>query len=196
MEIDRKRLDTAIVYLQRIADGNNPVNNMPAEEDSVLNNPNVIRCMYFVKEILEEVKRNNGTIGRVKRSKKEEFPVESTASFSYQEDKSITGFLAQLNAVIDEEKFKKLGLKPVMLWLKADGCIEEKKYEEFGNIFKVPTEKGIDLGMRTEERIGVSGKRYIVTVYGRKAQEYIVNHIKQILEKQNDISENATERKL
>ena len=50
------------MYLQRIADGNNQVNNMPAKEDSVLNNPNVIRCMYFVKEVLEEVKRNDGFI--------------------------------------------------------------------------------------------------------------------------------------
>ena len=64
MDIDIKKLDTAILYLQRIAEGNNPVNNMPAEEDSVLNNPNVIRCMYFVKEVLEEVKRNDGFIGK------------------------------------------------------------------------------------------------------------------------------------
>ncbi|CBK74998.1 hypothetical protein CIY_23470 [Butyrivibrio fibrisolvens 16/4] len=69
MEIDINKLDTAILYLQRIADGKNPVNNMPAESDSVLNNPNVIRCMYFTKEILEEVKRNGGNIGK-KFSKK------------------------------------------------------------------------------------------------------------------------------
>lgn len=50
-QLDQKKLDMAIIYLQRIADGNNPVNNVPAEEDSVLNYPNVIRCMYFVKEL-------------------------------------------------------------------------------------------------------------------------------------------------
>ena len=74
MDIDAKKLDIAILYLQRIADGNNPVNNMPAGEDSVLNNPNVIRCMYFVKEVLEEVKRNDGVIGRkTRKSKKQNF---------------------------------------------------------------------------------------------------------------------------
>ena len=35
-------------------------NNKPTEEDSVLNNPNVIRCMYFVKEVLTAVKENSG----------------------------------------------------------------------------------------------------------------------------------------
>ena len=64
--VDMKKLETAIVYLQRISDGNNPINNLPADEDSVLNNPNVIRCMFFVREILEEVKRNNGYIGIVR----------------------------------------------------------------------------------------------------------------------------------
>ena len=28
--VDMKKLETAIVYLQRIADGNNPINNLPA----------------------------------------------------------------------------------------------------------------------------------------------------------------------
>ena len=32
--VEKKKLDTAILYLQRIADGNNPVNNMSAEKNS------------------------------------------------------------------------------------------------------------------------------------------------------------------
>lgn len=39
--VDTKKLETAILYLQRITEGHNPVNNMPAEEDSVLNNPDM-----------------------------------------------------------------------------------------------------------------------------------------------------------
>ena len=67
--VEMKKLETAITYLQRMAEGNNPINNLPAEDDSVINNPNVIRCMFFVKDILEEVKRNDGYIGkRVRKS--------------------------------------------------------------------------------------------------------------------------------
>ena len=54
--VDLVKLETAIKYVERIAEGNNPVNNLPMEEDAVLNNPNVIRCMYFVKGVLEEVR--------------------------------------------------------------------------------------------------------------------------------------------
>lgn len=36
--VDIKKLETAILYIQRIVNGNNPVNNMPLEDDAVLNN--------------------------------------------------------------------------------------------------------------------------------------------------------------
>lgn len=183
MEIDKNKLDTAIVYLQRIADGNNPVNNMPADEESVLNDPNVIRCMYFVKEVLEEVKRNNGVIGKKgKRPPKEEFPVkEVVADFVYQEDKHITSFLAQVNDLIDTEKYQKLGYKMIIQWLINKGYIEEENFEEFGKTFKVPTEQGEELGIYTEKRMGKKGTGYIVTIYGKEAREYIISNLERIL---------------
>ena len=42
MQIDMQKLEVAMKYIERIADGKNPVNNKPTEEDSVLNNPNVV----------------------------------------------------------------------------------------------------------------------------------------------------------
>lgn len=60
--IDMKKLNLAINYVQRIAEGRNPVNNLPSEEDSIMNDPNIIRCMFFIKEVLEEIRRNGGLI--------------------------------------------------------------------------------------------------------------------------------------
>ena len=75
MQIDMQKLEVAMKYIERIADGKNPVNNKPTEEDSVLNNPNVIRCMYFVKEVLTAVKENDGMIGgRTSKPSKSPFP--------------------------------------------------------------------------------------------------------------------------
>ncbi len=68
-QFEQTKLEIAIKYMERIADGCNPVNNTPLEEDNVLNNPNVIRCMYFIKEVLEEVRNNNGIIsGKTERN--------------------------------------------------------------------------------------------------------------------------------
>ena len=87
--VDIKKLETAILYIQRIVNGNNPVNNMPLEDDAVLNNQNVTRCMSFVKDVLEEIKKNDGYIGRKPRIKKIDFPIQKLDSFEYKSDKTI-----------------------------------------------------------------------------------------------------------
>lgn len=51
--VDTKKLEIAIQYLHRITEGRNPVNNIPVDDDSVIKNPNVVRCMLFIKEVLE-----------------------------------------------------------------------------------------------------------------------------------------------
>ena len=56
MTIDRNKLEDAILRVNRIVDGYDPVTNQSAEIDSVLNSPEMIRCMFFVKNVLEEVR--------------------------------------------------------------------------------------------------------------------------------------------
>lgn len=180
--IDMKKLETAILYMQRIADGNNPVNNMPAEDDAVLNNPNVIRCMFFVKDILEEVKRNDGYIGRrARKSSKQEFPMEALAAFSYREDKAISKLVEQINEVVDENVHKKLSYKPILQWLKYNGFLSEEYSQKFNKKVTLPTEKGAQLGIRAERRSSLSGMDYMRIIYGKQAQEYIVKNMELIL---------------
>lgn len=180
--IDMKKLETAIVYLQRIAAGNNPINNLPADEDSVLNNPNVIRCMFFVKDVLEEVKRNGGYIGKkAKKSDKLEFPIETLKTFTYREDKAISRFMDQLNEGLDVNTYKKLNYKPIMQWLKLNGFLQEKDSLEFKKTITMPTQKGIQLGIRAERRNSSRGVDYMLLIYGKQAQEYIVQNLEKIL---------------
>lgn len=180
--IDKKKLDTAILYLQRIADGKNPVNNMPVEDDAVLNNPNVIRCMYFVKEVLEEVKRNGGFVGRKSRKNaKGDFPLESLNEFEYRADKPITKFVEQINEAVDNEGYRKLSYKPILQWLKLNDFLAEEHSQEYDKMVTLPTEKGIQIGLRAEKRINSQGSKYIWIIYGRQAQEYIIQNMEAIL---------------
>lgn len=180
--VDVKKLETAIVYLQRITDGNNPISNMPANEDSVLNNPNVIRCMFFVKEVLEEVKRNGGYIGKkVKKSDKIGFPVEVLEAFSYKEDKAISKLVAQINELVDENVYKRLNYKVITQWLKLNGFLQEEYSQEFNKTITLPSEKGIKLGIRAERRNSSRGVEYMLVIYDRQAQEYIVQNMEKIL---------------
>lgn len=180
--IDIKKLETAIIYLQRIAEGNNPINNMPAYEDTVLNDPNVIRCMFFVKEVLEEVKRNGGYIGKkAKKSDKVEFPMEILDDFSYKEDKAISKFVEQINELIDQNVYKKLSYRSIIKWLKLNNFLQEVHSEDFNKVITLPTEKGIQLGIRAERRSNSRGVEYMLVIYNRQAQEYIVENLDAIL---------------
>ena len=179
--IDLEKLDVAITYMQRIADGKNPVNNMPAEDDDVLNNPNVIRCMFFVKEILEEVKRNEGRIGsKEKKKQKQAFPIEALGKFEYKGDIHISGFADQINQMIDSDVYRKFSYGPVIRWLKANNFL----VEVVGNDNKTknrPTEKGVRLGIYTERRTNAYGRDYTVVLYNQGAQEFIVKNMEAIL---------------
>ena len=135
--VDIKKLETAILYIQRIVNGNNPVNNMPLEDDAVLNNQNVTRCMSFVKDVLEEVKKNDGYIGRKPRIKKIDFPIQKLDSFEYKSDKTITKFVEQLNEMIDTSVHTKISYKIITDWLKENDYLKR----EYNTEIKVEVNK-------------------------------------------------------
>lgn len=183
--IDTKRLETAILYLQRITEGHNPVNNMPAEDDSVMNNPNVIRCMFFVKEVLEKVKKNDGYIGSKPRVAKDDakidFPIEAIKGYQYTGDKSLTNFLNQLNGLVDLERYKKLTTKPFMIWLRVNGFLFDKEDPELCKKVTIPTDKGIELGIKAEKTINFRNEEFYYITYNKNAQEFILENIGKIL---------------
>lgn len=180
-KIDETKLDVAIAYVERMAEGNNPVKNISAEEDSVINNPNVIRCMYFIRDVLKQVKDNGGVIGGRSSRTAPPFPLEVLAKFVYKEDTSISHFLAQLKLLAGNPNVKGIGTKPITDWLKQmDYLVEE--YDEVTNRKKTKTtSKGEQFGLYMEPRVSARGQEYNIIMYGRHAQEYIVQHMKEIL---------------
>lgn len=96
VQFDIEKLEKSLTYVERIADGKNPINNMSADNDDVMNDPNVIRCMFFIKDVLSALKDNGGVIGKASEIKKKEFPMESLSGYQYKEPKTITRFTEQL----------------------------------------------------------------------------------------------------
>ena len=63
---------------------------------------------------MEEVKKNDGYIGRKPRIKKIDFPIQKLDSFEYKSDKTITKFVEQLNEMIDTSVHTKISYKTFM----------------------------------------------------------------------------------
>ena len=183
--VDTKKLEIAIQYLQRITEGHNPVNNIPVDDDSAIKNPNVVRCMLFIKEVLEEVKRNDGYIGRRPRtnrdSSKQEYPLDALKEFRYSEDKSVSRLVDQFNGLTDLTVFQKLTYKPIIAWLKQNGYLRDEQDEGTSKKHTLVTEKGSEVGIKSELRKDSKGQEFIYITYSRTAQEFIVSNMDKIL---------------
>ena len=177
--IDLDKLDISIKYVDRIINGKNPVNNIPIEEESILANQNVLRCMNFIKVVLEEVKKNDGFIGREEK-KRYNYPFELFKQFEYESDKTINNFLKQLNEPIRDERYKKISHKPITTWLKQEGYLKDEKIGEFEISATLVTDKGKTIGLRNEKRT-FDGRDYVAVVYNQQAQEFIVANLEEIL---------------
>ncbi|MCR5367572.1 MULTISPECIES: hypothetical protein [Eubacterium] len=179
--VDIKKLETSIIYLQRITEGKNPVNNMPADDDSVINNPNVIRCMEFIKETLEKLKQNDGYIGRKPRNIKSKYPLEALENFQYNGDKTITKFVEQINSFIDTSANCKISFRQITAWLKENGFLEDGNIEGRDRKCTIVTSKGKELGIMSEIREGINGQKYEYILYGKFAQVFIVSKLGEMI---------------
>ena len=181
MEIfDLNKLETAIIYMDRLADGKDPVNNTQIDHVPI-NDPNVIRCLWFVKEVLQAVSRNNGKVGPGK-PKAAEFPLECLEKFQYEGDKSITYFLNQLKDLAEDPQVKGIAPKRITDWLKAKGYLDVKINKYTGKNETVVTEAAGEFGIYTEPRVSSMGREYNAVLYNQKAQEYLVSNMQKILD--------------
>ena len=183
-QFDQTKLDVAIKYVERLADGCNPVNNVPLENEDILNNPNIIRCMYFIKDVLEEVRRNGGVIGgKAGKAPTFPFPKEVLDEFAYTEDKSITHVLNQIYEPIADMNVKKISVTKVTAALKEEGYLLDEPNPETGKTRKIPSAKGKQLGIYLVER-EYNGRMYESVTYNKNAQEYVVGLIRKLAEEQ------------
>lgn len=181
-QADLSRLEVAITYVERMSQGKNPVRNSAEPPDSTLNNPNVVRCMEYVGEILRQVRDNDGVIGGRPYGKVlVDFPYEVLEGFQYRQDQGITRFLSQLRELAGDPKVKGIPARKVTDWLKKMGYMESQKSPFTGQTRNVVTEKGKEFGLYTELRVNAWGQNYEGVIYSQKAQEYLAAHMVEIV---------------
>lgn len=183
--VDKEKLEIAIQYVQRITEGHNPVNNMPVDDDSVINNANVVRCMYFVKDVLEKVYKNEGYIGRIPRKLKDDgkepYPIEILKEYKYTGDKTITKMVNQMNELVDNSKYTQISFNSITKWLVENGYLQVISGSYGVKKSKSPTEKGMEIGIRTEKRFDANGYQFDYVEYDQNAQRFIVENMGKIL---------------
>ncbi len=177
---EKEKIAYAKTFIDKLANGINPLNDAPVSEFDVVNNVRISRCLFFVSDILRRVIDEEDTVSSKKEKKKDFYiPDEKLNNFAYSAYPiSVSDIAKRLNELIDPDTMKKITYKPIVEWLIGVGVLEESIVNE--KSVKTPTEKGLNLGISVENRIGYTGE-YRAVVYNMTAQEFIVDNLSAIL---------------
>ena len=172
-------------FIDDLANGINPLDGTPVPDGELLNNVRISRCMFYVSDILRQVIEKGG-VKPQKKEKKAPFEItsEQLERFEYS-DKPIplSEIAKRLKALIDTEKMQRLTYKALAAWLIDIGALKEKENDE-GKKKKYPTDMGKSLGISEEKRSGMYGD-YIVVVYNREAQQFVIDNLSSVIAMKN-----------
>lgn len=170
-------------YIDQLANGIDPISGKAISPDCVLNQVRLVRCLFYVSDILRQVIENGGQVVAKKRSGKKE-PFQMTEEIRgvvrcLPVPVPITQFLAQFNNARDEETMKKLPPTLVTGWLVEKGFLMVETTPD-GRRKKRPTDAGRELGIFTESRQGKHGV-YEAILYDESAQQFLIDNMDTIL---------------
>ena len=180
-----EKMQRAKMYIDKMANGINPID---AADSDMINNVRLSRCLFYVSDVLRQVIDNNGVIGKVKSSKKAFFlSADSINNFSFSETPiPVSEITKRLNDLADLEVCHKLKHSAITNWLISIGALEIRELAD-GRNTKRPTEQGKELGISSEKRTSMNGE-YVVVVYSRDAQQFILDNIEAIVANISNVS--------
>lgn len=174
---ENEKLLKAKSYLDKLANGINPITNELASENDTINNIHISRCLFYVSDVLRNLIENNNNLQKKKNSK---IPFSVTpqqlADYVFDDNPiTVTEITKKLNSLIDTEEMKGIKTTSITNWLIKINMLEYFA-DENGKNHKIPTENGIQLGITTQERLGMYGS-YKVVLYDSNVQQFILDNI-------------------
>ena len=178
--MDIKLVQHAKDYIDAMARGVHPLTGQEIPEEDTLNNIKISRCLYYVSDVLGEVIENGG-VSKPQKGKKEPFDETKIelSKFPYSSSpKNVSDLAAQINA-LRPENMVKLKVTAITDWLVDIGMLEVLIFNDKKR--KVPTEKGLAMGIVKEERTGLYGT-YQAVLYDENAQHFILDNLSAIIQ--------------
>lgn len=174
--IDVEKLNSAKMWIEKLANGINPLNDELVKDDDLLNNVHISRCMFYVSELLSEIKIGSSV---ERRSRKPFFlSANDAVNIPISIPNGIANFVRLVNGYI-QEGMKPLSAGQTIKWLRNEGLLQEVSKPD-GHKTNLPTEKGNSIGITTEVQRNPEGIEYQRVVYSIDAQRFMLNNIEAI----------------
>ncbi|MBO5716288.1 MAG: hypothetical protein J6S23_07865 [Clostridia bacterium] len=182
--IELEKIAYAKSFIDKLANGINPIDDTPIPEGDIANNVRLSRCFFYVSDILRQVIENGGTVPSNQSAKvrKQDFCLsQDVRARLLVSERAITvsDIANNLNSYIDLETTKKITAASINDWLVSVGLLEIVKLQN-GKQRKQPTVQGNEIGLFLEERRGQFEQYYIV-LFTPDAQQLIYDNIEAIV---------------
>ena len=175
-------LERAKMYMEKLANGINPLDGSVIPDGEVVNHVRLSRCFFYVADVLRQV-IDNGGITPPQKPGKEAFALtaEQRAAFEYSDTPiTISELSKRINGLASHKNMTKLGYTVIRDWLMSLGMLEDVLNGD-GKTVKRPTPRGEGIGIGLEARTGNTGP-YFVVLYNRAAQQFVLDNLDAILE--------------
>lgn len=192
-----EKIEYAKSFIDKLAQGINPLDDSPIPNDDIANNVRLSRCFFYVSDILRQVIENGGvrSAKTVRSCDKKEFGLSDDERNKIQvspKPLSVSEISKYLNDLVDLETTKKISAATINNWL-LDLQLLDVIVQPNGKSQKMPTEKGKELGIFVEERSGQYGT-YKVVLFSQTAQQFIYDNIEAIVATKNEKSEKSEKK--
>ena len=153
-------LHKAKMYIDKLANGINPLTDQPVDDNDVVNNVKLSRCFFYVSDVLRQVIENGGYVHRrFHRRKKFQITDEELSRFEYSDEPiTMKELVLRINKLIDQNEIRRISAMALNAWLRGMGLIEagEGKY---GKLRWVPSKLGEEIGIEVKGKM-VYDKEY------------------------------------
>lgn len=167
----------AQMYLEKLANGVNPLTNEEVAENDVVNNVRISRCLFYVSGILGQITSTGGF--EIKKSNFTLSP-QQLANFEYsQTPLTVSEITKRLNHLVNPLQSSTLRNGIVTEWLAQSGMLSNVIFNN--KTKKRVTDSGRNIGIISEQRVNQQGTPYEAIMYDLNAQHFIVDNIEAII---------------
>lgn len=179
MENKINKLQQAKMFMDCLANGVDPTNNMNVNSDT-FHNEQVVACFRYISDILTE------DIYRIKTSikKNNDFyitdeQIHKLTIYSY--NRKVSELANEINRVTAENETKKFLSSWINDWLEAEGYLCKSELKS-----RIATEKGLKLGITFEHCKRDYDNEYYINFYNAQAQLFIFHNLNKIIAYKNE----------
>ena len=174
-------------FIDKLANGINPLDDTPIPDDDIANNVRLSRCFFYVSGILQkEIDRERRKSPKENKPERLPFTItqEQLEDFGYSPNPlSATAVARKINWLvredIEQKKIEKLSYRKIAQWLLNIGMIEYREWED-GKIKRFPTAEGEAIGLVLADWDNY-GRRTPVIYFTEEAQRFIIDNIDAVI---------------